>query len=924
MKSEEMKELRDQDDQDDQDGQDDFNEIVNETIEKKTRKYRKSFYTTELVNVTSAITAINKFITLHPEFFKTNVNKKIVYFNDNQVYSIYTEPLWFKDTIHKVNGYITTDMENNSINMKVHINKNLKNKECYVKQIENYVNYQTKYGNNVELNYYKILSDTIIKHCYYNEPIEQWNKDVILVQNEFFSPHKQYLFSIINNKVKHNGVGNTANSWNNLILHGLPGSGKCLKFDTPIIMYDGSIKKIQDIKIGEFVMGDDSTPRKVLELSTGEDEMFEVSHVGGDSYTVNSNHILSLVYSGNKSIKHRTDRSSYQVRWFDKSSTSLVFKNFSYSTQVRHNSNQYTQLQAQEKAQEFMDSIVEDLYVDIPIKKYMALNKSTKDKLKGYKVGIDFEEKPLDFDPYIIGLWLGDGNSCNAGITNQDATILHYLVNNLSKYNCYLSGGKKMHYSIRSDGNKGGNMFLTALKKYKLINNKHIPKDYKINSRNNRLKLLAGLIDSDGYYNKQGNVYEIVQKNMKLAEDIVFLCKSLGFKVSIAKALKGCWVNGTYVEGIYNRIGINGENLEQIPVLCSRKKASVRQQIKNALREGITVRSIGIEKYYGFELNGNHRFVLGNFIVTHNSSCIYRISMMLKLSIISVDISLYLNKKKELYSLFHGQEFSLPNSNNKEPAISNAIIVLEEFDHAMSKLLDIENIFKYKDVIKREYLTMKNKEIKVRTQELVEEYTVKNVSEEKSDKMSYAKKLEELKKLTDSGNDIDYDKFVEMEMLNDGFDMQNNKVHDKARQNVLKKRDFDNEICGINAELNNIIRSMDDDNKSNILRLSDMLELFQGPVPIKNRIVMATTNNFEKIRDALPALFRSGRMSPIHFDYLDWGSLNELCVHYFEQNLSCEARKITIPTSQIIELAIKHVLTKKSFEEFEAELVSLL
>ncbi len=103
-----------------------------------------------------------------------------------------------------------------------------------------------------------------------------------------------------------------------------------------------------------------------------------------------------------------------------------------------------------------------------------------------------------------------------------------------------------------------------------------------------------------------------------------------------------------------------------------------------------------------------------------------------------------------------------------------------------------------------------------------------------------------------------------------------------------------------------------------------MLELFQGPVPIKNRIIIATTNNFEKIRTALPALFRAGRMTPVHFDYLDWNSLNELCMYYFQTILTIEPRPITIPTSQIIELAIKYVLTKKSFAEFQCELVDLL
>lgn len=499
--------------------------IEKEDDEKRIRN--KEYYCIEVVNVPSFISAMNKFMLLHPEFFKTNINKKIVYLSNNSVYSVYTEPLYFRDRIHQVNGYITAEINDEDIIMKLFINKTNKNKECYVKQLENYINHQTKYGNNVELYYYKVLSSSMIKHCYYNEPVEQWQKDITTLQNEFFSNHKEYLFSIINNKMKYNGIGNTSSSWNNLMLWGPMGSGK--------------------------------------------------------------------------------------------------------------------------------------------------------------------------------------------------------------------------------------------------------------------------------------------------------------------------------------------------------------------------------------------------------SSFVYRIAMMMKLSILSVDLSLYFNKKKELYSMFHGQEFSLPSLDTRETAINNSIIVLEEFDNAIDKLLDIENIFKYKDVIKREYLNMKNNEIKSRTTELINNY-ITNSEAEKKEVKTLREKLNEAK----NDENMTYDKFMETVMLEDGFDMQNNMIFEKARMNVLKKRDFDNEVCGINAELNNIIKSMDEDNKSNILRLSDLLELFQSPIPVKNRIIIATTNNFQRIKKAMPALFRAGRMTPIHFDNLNWDSLNELCMYYFQRAITTEPRCINIPTSQIIELAIKHVLTKKTFEEFEKELLSLL
>ena len=57
------------------------------------------------------------------------------------------------------------------------------------------------------------------------------------------------------------------------------GSGKCIKFDTEIMMFDGSIKKVQDIKVGEKIMGDDSTERNVLGLARGIESMYNIIRI---------------------------------------------------------------------------------------------------------------------------------------------------------------------------------------------------------------------------------------------------------------------------------------------------------------------------------------------------------------------------------------------------------------------------------------------------------------------------------------------------------------------------------------------------------------------------------------------------------------------------------------------------------------------
>jgi hypothetical protein len=331
------------------------------------------------------------------------------------------------------------------------------------------------------------------------------------------------------------------------------------------------------------------------------------------------------------------------------------------------------------------------------------------------------------------------------------------------------------------------------------------------------------------------------------------------------------------------------------------------------------------------------------------SSFTYRTAMTLKMSIVSIDISLFLNKKKELYNLFYNQEFCLPNSQVKEPALNNVIIALEEFDDSMNKLLDIENIFKYKDILKKHFLENKNKELKEKAEAFafksddydtdkkieitVAKYKAKKEKERKNLKNKHSKAIngnnsseeendEEMNGVNSSDEELTHQKMLEKMMLEDGFDMKNNIVMEEAKMATLAKRSQDNELNAINAELNSLIQSIDTDNKSNILRVNDMKELFNGTVPVQ-RIVIGTTNNLEGMKKAMPSMFRAGRFTAIPFPYLDWSTLNELTISYFNKNMTIDEFKIDIPTSEVIELAVKICLTKDDFSVFENELKAL-
>jgi hypothetical protein len=76
------------------------------------------------------------------------------------------------------------------------------------------------------------------------------------------------------------------------------GKGKCLGANTPIRMYNGEIKLVQDIKVNDIILGDDCSPRHILSLSRGREMMYNIYYINmfeNKNYVVNKSHVLSLI-----------------------------------------------------------------------------------------------------------------------------------------------------------------------------------------------------------------------------------------------------------------------------------------------------------------------------------------------------------------------------------------------------------------------------------------------------------------------------------------------------------------------------------------------------------------------------------------------------------------------------------------------------
>lgn len=86
------------------------------------------------------------------------------------------------------------------------------------------------------------------------------------------------------------------------IVVGPPGSGKCLDPNTPVLMFDNTIKKAKEIKIQDKLMGDDYCPKWVISTTSGKDNMYKIKQSKGEDYIVNEPHILSLYNSTIKKV----------------------------------------------------------------------------------------------------------------------------------------------------------------------------------------------------------------------------------------------------------------------------------------------------------------------------------------------------------------------------------------------------------------------------------------------------------------------------------------------------------------------------------------------------------------------------------------------------------------------------------------------
>lgn len=274
-------------------------------------------------------------------------------------------------------------------------------------------------------------------------------------------------------------------------------NGKALALDTPIPTPYGW-KKMGDMSEGDWIYGADGNQYRVIgisEIMEGHD-CYRVTFSDGTSIVADADHLWQTQFR--KPYKDKRLSFNVKVRTVGESgSSSYEYEGVNTTRQIGETINGYCGKNHR-----------------------ISLTKP-----------IQCEDATLSISPYVLGVWLGDGHSNSPRITcgDKDVELLAHIEScGVSVTTKSQSAGNCAIYTIGKAGRWSVGM-RTKLRDMNLLGNKHIPSRYMRGSESQRLELLRGLMDTDGFISKAGQC-EFTTKSQKLRDGVLELCRTLGLK----------------------------------------------------------------------------------------------------------------------------------------------------------------------------------------------------------------------------------------------------------------------------------------------------------------------------------------------------------------------------------------------------------
>lgn len=318
-------------------------------------------------------------------------------------------------------------------------------------------------------------------------------------QDRFYEPRRKTLIKISDaiQKLENNEL-------DILFLHQPPRTGKLLADDTPVFTADGW-KNHGDLIVGDKVIGSDGKYTEIVKIHPKNVANMKVTLSNGEVFYCHENHEWT--------VYNRSAQSWHTYETHDM--VSKVNIKEKKNGKIRNRSNLY-----------------------LPM-----------------RCAIQGTEKKFDLHPYVLGAWLGDGTSTKPWITDpqSDYAIIQKIIDcgyDLRKTYTHKTTGVK---SFVFDKKLANDLQKYGMCHWHKTTDKYIPEEYLTASYEQRLELLAGLLDTDGTLTRKENRYHFSTTSPKLLDNVNTLVNSFGWRTCVTEyephtssfgivGKKICWV----------------------------------------------------------------------------------------------------------------------------------------------------------------------------------------------------------------------------------------------------------------------------------------------------------------------------------------------------------------------------------------------
>lgn len=228
---------------------------------------------------------------------------------------------------------------------------------------------------------------------------------------------------------------------------------------------------------------------------------------------------------------------------------------------------------------------------------------------------LEFPERDLPVDPWVLGYWLGDGSTGFGSATADVDDVPHV------RERCRAAGYELSDLRQKREGGRARQFTILGLssdlRKVGVLQDKHIPEEYLYASVEQRRALIQGLMDSDGYIDKKGSA-EYCQVRKQIADGMAFLLRSMGVKVNVRESEAKLYGRVTGPRYRLTFKPYKHQNLVTLPRRAERVQEQRRNPIPRVIKDvrrvaPVDARCITVAAEDGLYLVGE------TMVVTHNS-----------------------------------------------------------------------------------------------------------------------------------------------------------------------------------------------------------------------------------------------------------------------------------------------------------------